>query len=179
MNMVSWKHRRAFVEANPCRVTVAYDDPPSTYYFPCGLNRYRAYGCPSHASGTPDGSVDPPPAVWNAYINTSRRLRLDRRPSAYTKPKKPPWVARYQIENGRIVPYDQSGKPRIGLRFVETGLSLGGCGAGSSIRYTSTLRFCGTGLQCFARRNPLRVGDVVACPLEPGSRTFRLYRASG
>lgn len=177
MNMTSWRRVSAFVEASPCRVTVAYGDPPSNVYYPCSLNRYRAYACPARTLGTSDGSVDPPPTTWNARIDGGRKLRLSRPPSTYIRPQKPEWVLRYAVENARIVPFDRAGRPRAGLRFVNTGVSLGACGAGLSYRYSSTLRFCEAGIQCFARRNPLRVGDDVACPLEPGSRTFRVYRA--
>lgn len=168
------------VKIRPCRIEIDYrlsrsDSLYKSYlgmYFPCALNRFGAYVCTTHALGLPGAR---PRSGHNArYFVKDGAIRLNRPPPESISVPKPDWVRRYPITQGFIEPFDQSGKLRAGLRLAGT-LRTPGCTTFPNIDRT-TLIGCGAGLNCFVPRLPVRNGELVACPTDPGSRLFNRGR---
>lgn len=170
----------ATVRAEPCRVAIDYrlrpSDPAYNDYlgtfFPCSVNRFGAYVCASHALGIPG---DPARTGQNAdYFIRRGRLQLRRPPARPVVTKKPDWVRRYRVDHSFIVPYDRRGRLRAGLTLRRT-ISMA-CETFANIPHPTTLLSCGAGLYCFASSLPVRDGERIACPTEPGARLFRRGR---
>jgi hypothetical protein len=166
----------AKVDANPCRVEIAYRLPRSDpaaraalgFFFPCRLNRFGAYVCASHADGAWD---DPPRRGYNARFWIRRGiLRLDRPPARRPVVRKLEWVRRYPVDHGYIVPFDGRGRLREGLELRGPGRET--CATFASIRQPTTLLGCGAGFFCFVPKLPVRDGQPLACPEAAGSRVF-------
>jgi hypothetical protein len=173
----------ATVRAKPCRIEIDYrlsrSDPLYASflgtYFPCTLNRYLAYVCASNAYGVPDAR---PRTGQNArYFTRNGAIRLNRPPTRPVSVSKPDWVLRYPVTKGFIEPFDKNGKLRSGLTLSKPLRPPRGwpCQTFADTD-RSTLIPCPAGLYCFVPVLPVRDRELIACPIDRGSRVFNRGR---
>jgi hypothetical protein len=166
----------AVVRAAPCRVTLAYayaGGVDRKNNFACVLNRFGAYACPGHAQG-PGHDV----GGWNATLR-GYVLRLTDAPVHRVPSSPPPWLKRYEVTNGYLIPFDRRGARVAGIRVVAavTGNCLPQIGKAT---FRSSLRCFGDDSfirdPCFTATGRVRPGDFVLCPRAPGSTAFDRLR---
>jgi hypothetical protein len=189
----------AAVRAHPrCQVELAYSFRPPTgscsplqlsrakprtcidrsNSFPCVLNAYGAYACPTHAERSHVRD-------WNAIIRHGR-LVLKRPPAVLPHTPSPRWSQRYPYQDGFIHPWTATGHLRRGLKLI--GHYRGTCSQTSEETTVTTALRCGVRRNgflylldpCFAQNSAWRRGGVIgACETAPGSITFRRLLITG
>jgi WD40-like Beta Propeller Repeat len=142
--------------------------------FACSQPVRYSFECPSHGANL--ATMNPAQRVWNALVDKRGKLRLVKAPAGprLPLPKAPP----YPLLNGYVLPFNSDGTPRRGLTFTKT--ETGTCVGRGYIKHPDSER-CGwqehsftyVDNDCFkAPGRPLRVGDVVLCPVGAGSTKF-------
>jgi hypothetical protein len=155
---------KVYLSRRACRVAVGNFDLNAI--FTCWVNAYGTYQCPGH--GDPLTSLSASFRMWNARLDGRGTLILNL----------PVPLRHYATRQGYILPWDRNGRLKQGLRFIEQ--HFGACQIGFSLRIPSP----GTDIArcfgeesiirdpCFGSHSDIKVGDVVACSIAPGARTF-------
>lgn len=170
----------AIVKSAPCRITLAYAPGDGSIdrknHFACQVNRFGAYQCDSHAQGP---GYDP--GGWNSTLR-AYKLRLVQPPPVRLRFTPQPWMTRYELLNGYIIPYRPNGQLRAGIRTHGnvTGACIPPSGA---FNYKTTQRCFGDDDYirdpCYSPSGTVSIGSTVLCPDAPGSTLFNRFRVNG
>src|SRR5690349_6275159 len=90
---------------------------------------------------------------------------------AWVRVRKPVWLRQYPVSWGWIVPFDEHGNLRAGLKLV------GRLRGDTTCIYTDRPSYsypinCSAGLFCSARQAICATGEMLACPTAPGALTY-------
>jgi hypothetical protein len=155
---------RASIQLSPrrqCIVGIAVGDGTWT----CVLATSGLYWCP------PLHEATGPRLPENATLNRRGVLKLDS-PLKGTHPTPPLAWRRYPLVDGYIQPWTSGGKLRAGLRFE--GKRRGRCFLAAETVRSGISCLAGVNRYdtCFPQRRPWQRGDLAACSVGPGYRTF-------
>jgi hypothetical protein len=163
-----------------CTVSMARRSGENSWI--CRINNTGGYECPLVTS---DGM--PPLSDPNGRTDRRGVLTLGV-PLKGTLATPPLAWQRYPHIDGYVEPWSASGQLRRGVRFAST--ARGWCGQGSesaiggSQSLSELLFRCGPlsyrwrADPCFAKRRPVRPGDIVACAGPPGSTAFLRFKVT-